>query len=143
MPNGSLMMMKTYLPRRPLIAVADSDDIQAQVVSVWLDHHGFDMVRFDTGEELLAWAQRDLESRADAVLVDVDVIAGTGAELCDELRSLPAYRDTPTLFVGDMQADVLEQRARTAGACSALTKDEDLLPRLTEWLTGLLPAVVY
>jgi CheY-like chemotaxis protein len=135
--------MKPYLPRRPLIAVADSDDIQAQVVSVWLDHHGFDVVRFETGEELVAWARLGLRPVADAILVDVAVVAGTGQELCEQLRDLPAYAETPTLFVGEMHAAILEERARTAGACTSLDKDEDLLPKLTEWLTSLIPVVVF
>ncbi|HEX8363475.1 MAG TPA: response regulator [Longimicrobium sp.] len=133
-------MMLTPDPKRPLVALADDDEIHSEVVSVWLDHHGFDVVRFGTGDELLAWAQAVADRLPDAVLLDVEMPGLDGFEVHAELRRLPTFSTTPTVFVSGMAPESLVTRAQAAGANAALNKDEHLLPRLSAWLaTAILP----
>ncbi len=133
------MMLSTHL-KRPLVALADDDEIHSEVVSVWLDHHGFDVVRFGTGDELLAWAQVVADRLPDAVLLDVEMPGLDGFEVHAELRRLPTFSAMPTVFVSGMAPESLVTRAQAAGANAALNKDEHLLPRLSAWLaTAILP----
>ncbi|CAA9371815.1 MAG: hypothetical protein AVDCRST_MAG68-5604 [uncultured Gemmatimonadetes bacterium] len=129
-------MMLTPDPKRPLVALADDDEIHAEVVSVWLDHHGFDVVKFGTGDELLAWAQAIADRLPDAVLLDVEMPGLDGFEVHAELRRLPSFSATPTAFVSGMPPESLLSRARAAGATAALNKDEHLLPKLSAWLAS-------
>jgi CheY-like chemotaxis protein len=123
--------MLTPHPKRPLVALADDDEIHAEVVSVWLDHHGFDVVKFGTGDELLAWAQAIADRLPDAVLLDVEMPGLDGFEVHAELRRLPTFTSTPMAFVSGMPPESLQSRA---GANTALNKDEHLLPKLSAWL---------
>jgi CheY-like chemotaxis protein len=125
-------------PVRPVVALADDDEIHAEVVAVWLDHHGFDVVRFASGDDLLAWAQGGASSHVDAVLLDVEMPGRDGFEVHAELRRLPAFCATPTLLVSGSAPDVLAERARASGAQASMHKDRDLLPRLSAWLTDYL-----
>jgi CheY-like chemotaxis protein len=124
-------MMLTPDPMRPLVALADDDEIHAEVVSVWLAHHGFDVVKFGTGDELLAWAQAIAGRLPDAVLLDVEMPGRDGFEVHAELRRLPSFTATPMAFVSGMPPESLQSRA---GANTALNKDEHLLPKLSAWL---------
>ena len=125
-------------PKRPLVALADDDEIHSEVVSVWLDHHGFDVVKFGTGDALLAWAQEVADRMPDAVLLDVEMPGLDGFEVHAELRRLPSFSATPTAFVSGMPPESLLSRARAAGANAALNKDEHLLPKLSAWLATTL-----
>lgn len=124
--------------KRPLVALADDDEIHTEVVSMWLDHHGFDVVKFGTGDALLEWA-RSAGDLPDAVLLDVEMPGRDGFQVHAELRMLPSFQATPTVFVSAMSPEVLVTRARAAGAQTALNKDENLLPRLSAWLTSAVP----
>ena len=122
---------------RPVVALADDDEIHAECVSMWLDMHGFDVVRFTTGDALVEWAAGGAENRAhvDAILLDVEMPGRDGFATHAELRRIEAFTRTPVLFVSGMCPEQLTLRAGAVPA-EAMAKDSDLLPRLTEWLTA-------
>ncbi|HEX8211989.1 MAG TPA: response regulator [Longimicrobium sp.] len=124
--------------KRPLVALADDDEIHAEVVSMWLDRHGFEVVRFGTGDELLAWAQGGPATRPDALLLDVEMPGRDGFQVHQELRRITDFSTTPTVFVSGIAPDRLAARAREVGAQASLSKDEHLLPLLSAWLTATL-----
>jgi CheY-like chemotaxis protein len=124
--------------RRPLIALADDDEIHSEVVTLWLDRDGFEVVRFGTGDELLAWAQGGPAARPDALLLDVEMPGRDGFQVHQELRLLETFSSTPTVFVSGIAPERLAERAREVGAQGSLHKDEHLLPRLSAWLTATL-----
>lgn len=121
--------------KRPLVALADDDEIHTEIVSMWLDHHGFDVMKFGTGDALLEWARANDGELPDAVLLDVEMPGRDGFEVHAELRRLPSFHATPMVMVSGMAPDALVTRAQAAGAQTALNKDEHLLPRLSAWLT--------
>lgn len=124
--------------KRPLVALADDDELHSEVVTMWLDRHGFEVVRFGTGDELLAWAQGGPPSRPDALLLDVEMPGRDGFQVHQELRRITDFSATPTIFVSGIAPERLAQRAREVGAQASLQKDEYLLPRLSAWLTATL-----
>jgi DNA-binding response OmpR family regulator len=121
---------------RPLVAMADDDDMHAEWVEMWLCMHGFDVVRFGTGDALLSWAADAAPGRGapvHAVLLDVEMPGRDGFATHAELRKLSHFTGTPILFVSGMSPDLLSVRASSASE-PAMQKGADLLPRLTEWL---------
>ncbi len=121
---------------RPLVAMADDDEMHATWVELWLDMHGFDVVRFGTGDALLQWAADAARGRGapvHAVLLDVEMPGRDGFATHAELRKLERFTGTPILFVSGMSPDQLSIRAGSVSE-PAMQKGADLLPRLTEWL---------
>ena len=119
-------------PRR--VALADDDELHSEVVSMWLEMQGFEVVRFPSGDALLEWAQSGAALPVTAVLLDVEMPGRDGFATYGELRRIQAFTETPTLLVSGMAPLALQERAAALTAPS-MPKDADLLPRLAEWLS--------
>ncbi|MDB4948753.1 MAG: cheY [Gemmatimonadetes bacterium] len=124
---------------RPTVALADDDVVLAELVSAWLEHAGYDVLRFESGDALLDWAA-EAPSSVDAFLLDVDMPGRNGLESIRALRGIPIYSGTPTVFVSAHAPDDVVEQVSAAGS-SLLRKDAHLLPRLTEWLGAALAPV--
>lgn len=119
---------------RPRVFLADDDEMHAEMMTVLLDMKGFDVVRFPSGDDLVAWStntHEDLE--INALLLDVEMPGRDGFATHEALQADMRFRTTPTLMVSGMCPETLQGRARAAGV-SAMCKDADLLPRVTAWL---------
>jgi CheY-like chemotaxis protein len=124
---------------KPTVALADDDNLLAEMVAAWLEHHGYDVRRFNSGSELVEWA-RDSSSAVDVFLLDIDMPGLDGFESCRALRGIPIYAGTPALFVSSHDGDAVAERVTEAGGSSLLQKNAELLPRLTDWLSSNLAA---
>ncbi|WP_420126486.1 response regulator [Longimicrobium sp.] len=122
----------------PLIAVADDDEMHAEIVCVWLTSLGYQVRCFVTGDALLEWAREEREVPA-AVLLDVEMPGSDGFAVCTELRRLAAYADIPCVFVSSLATGTLADGARAAGGSGSMRKDASLLPRLAAWLQHAIP----
>jgi CheY-like chemotaxis protein len=122
----------------PLIAVADDDEMHAEVVCAVLGSLGYAVRCFTTGDALLEWA-RDAAEVPAAVLLDVEMPGSDGFEVCAALRTLHAYAEIPCVFVSSLAADTLADGARAAGGSGSMRKDASLLPRLAAWLQHAVP----
>lgn len=109
------------------LAVADDDEVHAELVSAWLEHHGFRVLRFGSGDALVDWASSP-GAAADALVLDVDMPGRDGFQSCRDLRALPAFSAVPAVFVSSAAPD----RAPDEG--EFIPKDGDMLARLTRWL---------
>jgi DNA-binding response OmpR family regulator len=128
--------MSTPNAYRPLVAMADDDDMHAEWVEMWLCMHGYEVVRFGTGDALLLWAADTTRGRGapvHAVVLDVEMPGRDGFATRTELRKLERFTGTPILFVSGMSPDLLSIRASSVSE-PAMQKGADLLPRLIEWL---------
>jgi DNA-binding response OmpR family regulator len=125
---------------RTTIALADDDVVLTDLVTAWLEHSGYEVVRFESGNALVSWA-RETRVPVDAFLLDVDMPGLDGFESCVALGEIPQFAGTPKLFVSSMPAEILTDRVADVGGAVLLRKDSKLLPRLTEWLgANLMPA---
>jgi CheY-like chemotaxis protein len=118
----------------PTLAIADDDELHAELVSAWLEHQGFRVLRFGSGDALLTWASAG-PRKVDAFLLDVDMPGRDGVQSCRDLRALDGYARTPAVFVsaaGDAEA-VPDEVA--AGRVQFIRKDGEMFVRLAEWLT--------
>lgn len=123
----------------PTLALADDDQLHAELVSTWLEHQGFRVLRFDSGDALLSWASAG-SRRVDAFVLDVDMPGRDGVQSCRELRSLDGYARVPAVFVssaapGSVPEDVAACRTHF------IRKDGEMFVRLAEWLSENVYAV--
>lgn len=118
---------------RPTLALADDDDEHAALVAAWLDCRGYQVERFASGDELLAWAAVN-PGGAEVILLDFDMPGRDGLASCFALHALPGFRGTPTAFVTSSGSDSLQLAARAAGASTLIRKDAQMLPNLESWL---------
>ena len=128
-------MIDPALPSAPLtrtLAVADDDELHAELVSTWLEHQGFRVLRFGSGDELVSWASTS-GSAVDAVVLDVDMPGRDGFQSCRDLRALPAYARIPAVFVSSASPDGVPEEM-SAGGAGFIRKDGEMLERLSGWL---------
>jgi CheY-like chemotaxis protein len=121
-------------PGGRLVALADDDHAQAELVSGWLRCLGYRVMAFPDGDALAAWANQPGSQAPAAVLLDVEMPGSDGFTTCRYLRSLPEYAGVPVACVSSIDPETLARGARDAGATISIHKDSALLPRLAEWL---------
>lgn len=117
----------------PTLALADDDELHAELVCAWLEHHGFRVVRFPSGDDLLSWASAD-ERRVDAFLLDIDMPGRDGIQSSRELRALDGYARVPTVFVSSTSSRAVAEQAADGDRLEFIRKDGEMFVRLAEWL---------
>jgi DNA-binding response OmpR family regulator len=115
------------------LALADDDELHAELVGAWLEHQGFRVLRFESGDALLSWASAG-PRQVDAFVLDVDMPGRDGVQSCRELRALDPYARVPAVFVssaapGSVPDEVAETRVQF------IRKDGEMFVRLAEWLS--------
>lgn len=121
---------------KPLLVIADDDELQRELLTVWFGHQGFDVADFASGDAMLEWAQGE-RSPVHAFLLDVDMLGRDGLQSCREVRSLNRYSATPTVFVTASSAVELQRSVTEAGGSALVRKDAEMLPRLTSWVAEI------
>lgn len=116
----------------PTLALADDDELHAELVSAWLEHQGFRVLRFGSGDALLSWASAG-PRQVDAFLLDVDMPGRDGVQSCRDLRALDGYARVPAVFVSAAGAESLPGEV-AASRVEFIRKDGQMFVRLAEWL---------
>lgn len=116
----------------PTLALADDDELHAELVGAWLEHQGFRVLRFDSGDALLKWATAGVR-QVDAFVLDVDMPGRDGVQSCRELRTLEGYARTPAVFVS-AAAPVAVPDEVDWSRVEFIRKDGEMFVRLAEWL---------
>lgn len=114
------------------LALADDDELHAELVSVWLEHHGYRVLRFPSGDDLLAWAAAG--GRVDAFVLDIDMPGRDGIQSCRELRALDGYAGVPAVFVSSTSPRARLEQAAEAGTVQFIRKDGQMFVHLGAWL---------
>ncbi len=119
------------------LALADDDELHAELVSTWLEHQGFRVLRFPSGDDLLSWASAG-ERQVDAFVLDVDMPGRDGIQSCRELRALDGYARVPAVFVSSTSPRAVAEQAGTG--VQFIRKDGEMFVRLSAWLSEHLYA---
>jgi CheY-like chemotaxis protein len=122
------------LVAKPLVALAEDDQVQAELVTGWLRALGFQVMAFPHGDALAEWASLAESEAPSAIVLDVEMPGSDGFTTCRYLRTIPEFAGVPVACVSSLDADVLARGALAAGADASLRKDSELLPRLAQWL---------
>ncbi|HEX6369740.1 MAG TPA: response regulator [Longimicrobium sp.] len=130
-----------YLPMTdpPMLALADDDELHAELVCTWLEHQGFRVVHFPSGDDLLSWASTG-ERHVDAFVLDIDMPGRDGIQSSRELRALDGYARVPTVFVSSTSPRAVAEAAADSGRLEFIRKDGQMFVRLAEWLSQNLYA---
>jgi CheY-like chemotaxis protein len=101
-----LQALELYASGARRILVVDDDPRFVDMVRRMLggDSQGFETHAAHTGEEALALA---VSQQFDAFLLDQSLPDIKGVDLCQQLRSLPAYTSTPVLFITAYELEML------------------------------------
>ena len=121
------------MTRTPTLALADDDELHAELVSAWLEHQGFQVRRFVSGDALLSWAAAGLQ-QVDAFVLDVDMPGRDGVQSCRELRALDGYARVPAVFVSSADPRAVPDEV-AAARVQFIRKDGEMFVRLAEWLS--------
>jgi len=113
---------------RHILAIDDSASMR-QILSATLTAAGYEVTLAADGAEGL---ENALAVRFDLVLTDQHMPGKTGLDLIAELRSNPAYQETPILVLTTESGEPFKAAAREAGATGWIEKplDPDLLTEL-------------
>jgi CheY-like chemotaxis protein len=122
---------------QPTLVVADDDPDHAHLLSAWLEHQGYRVLRFDSGDELVEWASHS-PLPVDAFLLDYEMPGRDGLSSCRELRERYGYTETPAVLVSGARLDVLSERMEGAKLSGVVRKDAAMLANLSSWLADNL-----
>ena len=118
-----------------ILAVDDSPSMREMLAAVLRDS-GYQVVEAEDGVKALEVAK----SRSiDVVLTDQNMPNMDGLSLVKNLRSLPAYKDTPIMMLTTESSAEMKQKGRDAGATGWMVKpfDPDKLVRMLKSLIGM------
>jgi DNA-binding response OmpR family regulator len=120
------------------LALADDDELHAELVSTWLEHQGFRVLRFPSGDDLLSWASAG-DRRVDAFVLDIDMPGRDGIQSHRELRALHGYARVPAVFVSSTRPRAVVEQPEN-GSVQFIRKDGEMFVRLGAWLNEHLYA---
>ena len=95
-----------------ILIAEDERDIR-DLVGFSLRFGGFDVVQAANGQEAVERAQVELP---DLILMDVRMPKMTGYEACRQLKSIPAMRDIPVVFLSAKGQETEIQQGIEVGA---------------------------
>jgi CheY-like chemotaxis protein len=127
-PDDFLKMTQPFT-----LALADDDELHAELVSAWLEHQGIRVLRFGSGDALLSWASA-APRQVDAFVLDVDMPGRDGVQSCRELRTLGGYAHTPAVFVSSAAPEAVSGQV-AEGRVEFIRKDGEMFVRLAQWLS--------
>lgn len=105
--------------QKPLIVLADDDEITRDVASAVLVEAGFDTIATDNGIDVVA---RFAEHAPDLVILDVMMPGQDGISACRAIREVPMSRYVPILILTGKDDVASVRNAFDAGATDFLTK---------------------
>ncbi len=115
-PTPDSLRLSTNPPiaeRAGRILVVDPDSDRRAMVRAMLDSEGYEAVYLADGDEVLRMTS---EYEPDLILLAVELPAGSGLELCGELRASDPRRHYPVLLLGDDGEEHSVARGLLAGA---------------------------
>ena len=118
-----------------ILAVDDSPSMREMLAAVLRDS-GYQVVEAEDGVKALEVAK---SRPVDVVLTDQNMPNMDGLSLVKNLRSLPAYQDTPIMMLTTESSAEMKQKGRDAGATGWMVKpfDPDKLVRMLKALIGM------
>lgn len=138
-PAGVFTDARSPMTDSLTLALADDDELHAELVSSWLERQGFRVLRFPSGDDLLTWVSGG-ERRVDAFVLDVDMPGRDGIQSCRELRALDGYARVPAVFVSSTSPEGRVASAPDTANVRFIRKDATMFARLAEWLSEHLYA---
>ena len=109
------------------LLLIDDDQMNRQLLSLWLKELGFEVIEANDGESGLQLAAA---SQPDLIITDLNLPKLDGAAVIQQLRSMPQFSQHPILMVSASVFDADQVRSLTAGATAFLSKPIQFDPLL-------------
>ena len=119
------------------ILIVEDDPVSAEVLSTYLEAHGYETRTARTGPEALQMYKNSAELVRDSInlmLVDVQLPYRNGFEVTHEIRKMPEGRDVPVVLMSAVYTSAERGKAYAAKGLRAqdfLVKPFDLDTMLT------------
>jgi len=125
--------MSTANSQRPLVVIADDEDLGRLLLTEAAQECGLEPIAFDNG---LAALQACLSREVAIVLLDVDMPGLNGFEVCRRLRAESRFASVPIVMVTGNEDQAAVSLAFEAGATDFISKPVNwaLLPRRLEYI---------
>ncbi len=101
------------------ILVVDDDDLVLIAIQELLTPLGFSVTSLATGQEALDAVSRD---QFDLVILDISMPEISGFEVCQRVRQMESYAETPVLMLTARSGEEDKQRGMEVGANLYLPK---------------------
>jgi two-component system alkaline phosphatase synthesis response regulator PhoP len=117
------------------ILIIDDESSVSTLLDISITRHGFQAETALSGSEGIRKAR---QQRFDLIILDVALPGMDGIEICQALRELEGYAETPIIMISSRADSVTRQKARQAGASEYLVKpftSETLLRRVEDYMS--------
>jgi len=101
------------------ILIADDEPDIVEIIRYNLEREGYEVTTAKDGEEALTKAKIQ---RPDLILLDIMMPRKNGVEVCEILRSQPAFKDTLIVFLTAMNDENIQIRGLEMGADDYISK---------------------
>lgn len=101
------------------ILIADDEPDILEILQFNLSAEGYEIITAKNGDEAIEKAKR---TQPDLVILDIMMPGKTGLEVCNILRTMPAFKDTLIIFLTAMSDENTEIKGLETGADDYLTK---------------------
>lgn len=101
------------------VLVADDEPDILEILKYNLTSEGYEVVTAKDGDEAIEKARR---TQPDLIILDVMMPKKTGVEVCQVLRSLPAFRETLIIFLTAVNDERSQIRGLETGADDYISK---------------------
>src|SRR5262245_8099727 len=106
------------------IAAVDDEPGILSLLQSFLEHEGYKVLTATSTGDFLAMIR---DHSVDAFLLDIEIRDDSGIDLCRNLRSMEAYKQTPILCITGKDDPEYLVRAFSVGADDFITKPINLL----------------
>ncbi len=106
-------------PKAKRILIADDEPDILEIVSYNLSKEGYDVYTAKDGSEAVAQAKL---LNPDLIILDVMMPKKTGVEVCQLLRSMPAFQETLIIFLTAMSDEASQIKGLETGADDYVNK---------------------
>ena len=121
----------------PVVLSVDDEPLSRRAVEHAIEKAGVRGIACDNGRTALELAAK---THFDLVVLDVDMPGMNGYEVCTKLRALPAYKETPVIFVTSLSDFQSRARSTLSGANDLIAKPFVFVELSVKALSYLLKA---
>src|SRR5690606_1176169 len=101
------------------VLIADDEPDIVEILKYNLSNEGYEVITARDGDEALEKSRRNLP---DLIVLDVMMPKKTGVEVCQILRSQPAFRDTLIIFLTALNDEGTQIKGLETGADDYVSK---------------------
>ncbi len=109
----------TNMTKGNKILIADDEPDILEIIGFNLQAQGYEVITAKNGDEAIEKAKKEIP---DLIILDIMMPGKSGIEVCNQLRMLPAFKQTLIIFLTALSDEATEVKGLETGADDYLTK---------------------